>query len=221
MKLTLLTTADGSKTLTADEAGTEIYHSRHGALQESKYVFIQQGLEHVASLAGQVPIKILEVGFGTGLNALLGLAWATQAQKAVQYVGLEPHPIPLPLAEALGYSALTETDEADFVALHQTRRLEKPNFSAEVLPVSVEHYDPKQALADLCWFDAFSPRYQPEMWTEAIFTALHDALKPGGILVTYSAKGDVQRALKSSGFTVEKLPGPPGKREMLRATRIR
>lgn len=221
MNSRIVVTADGSRTLTADETGSEIYHSRHGALQESRYVFIQQGLDALppAQSENPQPIRLLEVGFGTGLNALLALQWAQVHNRAVAYVGLEPHRLPSELLAELEYPQLLSVSEEAFTQLHHESQLELPPFSAHIESVGIEDYQPSQAAFNLCWFDAFSPRYQAILWTEAVFQKLFDLLAPGGRLVTYSAKGDVQRALKATGFDLEKLPGPPGKREMIRATR--
>lgn len=220
MNSRIVVTADGSRTLTADESGSEIYHSRHGALQESRYVFVQQGLDALPP-AGEIlqPIRLLEVGFGTGLNALLALQWAQVRKRPIEYVGLEPHRLPAELLAELEYPQLLAVSEEAFTQLHRDSRLELPPFSARIESVGIEEYQPAEAGFNLCWFDAFSPRYQAILWTESVFQKLFDLLAPGGRLVTYSAKGDVQRALKATGFDLEKLPGPPGKREMLRATR--
>jgi len=221
MNSRIVVTADGSRTLTADESGSEIYHSRHGALQESRYVFIQQGLDALPPSGGEAPqpIRLLEVGFGTGLNALLALQWAQTHSRPLHYVGLEPHRLPAELLAELEYPQLLAVSEEAFTQLHRDSRLDLPSFSARIESVGIEEYHPEEVGFHLCWFDAFSPRYQAVLWTEAVFKQLFDLLAPGGRLVTYSAKGDVQRALKATGFDLEKLPGPPGKREMLRATR--
>jgi tRNA U34 5-methylaminomethyl-2-thiouridine-forming methyltransferase MnmC len=217
MDIKIVLTADGSKTLTADESGTEIFHSRHGALQESIYVFIQHGLDTYKETAK--PVRVLEVGFGTGLNALLGMQWAKKNQVNVQYVGLEPNRIGLDIITELNYPELLKVTTSDFQDLHTHSKIETPAFVGTVEDIGIEYFEPKGTDFDLCWYDAFSPRYQPQLWTADIFEKVHNLLAPGGKLVTYSAKGDVQRALKATGFLVEKLPGPPGKREMLRATK--
>ncbi len=219
MNSRIVVTADGSKTLTADEAGTEIYHSRHGALAESRYVFIQQGLQIFLDHAGPASIRLLEVGFGTGLNAMLGMQWAQAHQIPVDYTGLEPNRLSIDLLMALDYPPLLQVPEADFYNLHALSRLEVPCFEATVVTAALESYQGQPGTFDLVWFDAFSPRFQAQIWSAEVFQQLFELLRPGGKLVTYSAKGDVQRALKATGFSLEKLPGPPGKREMLRATR--
>ena len=222
MNSRIVVTADGSRTLTADETGTEIYHSRHGALHESLYVFVQQGLDlFSAPLTNGLgrPVRLLEVGFGTGLNALLALQWAQKNQHDVSYVGIERHRLPADLLAELDYPKLLSLPEDHFIGLHVNSRLSVPNFDARIETIDVQAYDKDHHVYDLIWFDAFSPRFQPDMWTEPIFKKVYELLAPGGKMVTYSAKGEVQRMLKSLGFDLEKLPGPPGKREMLRATR--
>jgi tRNA U34 5-methylaminomethyl-2-thiouridine-forming methyltransferase MnmC len=205
-------------TVSVDKAGTEIYHSTHGALQESRYVFIQQGLDlFLESTNSPNAISILEVGFGTGLNASLAYCWAAQHGQSVSYTGLEPYPIEPELATSLGYEKLLGIDTSTFLDLHSFQSVKAPLFSGQVFKTTLEAYQGQPESFNLCWFDAFSPRYQPELWTEAIFAKVVLLLAPGGYLVTYSAKGEVKRNLIAAGFDLEKLPGPPGKREMLRA----
>lgn len=221
MNSRIVVTADGSRTLTADETGSEIYHSRHGALQESLYVFVQQGLQPLLSPNEQTPpvIRLLEVGFGTGLNAMLALQWAQANHRSIEYVGLEPNRLPAEILQELEYPKLLSLPEEAYATLHKDSLLDTDHFHARIESVGVEDFEGAVGSFDLCWFDAFSPRYQATLWTEDVFRKLFQLLTPGGRLVTYSAKGDVQRALKATGFDIEKLPGPPGKREMLRATR--
>jgi len=220
MNFKVVVTADGSRTLSADDTGSEIYHSRHGALQESRYVFIRQGLDFFGSQAPKAdPLFILEIGFGTGLNAILAMQWAQLHKYDVRYVGLEPNRVEINLLHELDYPTLLDVSKHDFVDLHTENGLSRPFFEAKIITNKLEDYSLPQPVFDLCWFDAFSPRFQPDIWQEENFKKVYELLKPGGRMVTYSAKGEVQRALKSTGFTVEKLPGPPGKREMLRATR--
>jgi len=217
---TIILTADGTKTLTVDEAGTAVYHSRHGALQESLYVFIQQGLEYYYTQTKPDTLQLLEVGFGTGLNALLAHRWHSDKKHPLAYIGLEPHPVGLETALALEYHLVPGLQKEVLEGLHTSLNYAYDSFSANVMADSIFTYHIADNSIDICWFDAFSPQYQPELWTEEVFARIYSFLKPGGILVTYSAKGEVQRALKGAGFHLSKLPGPPGKREMLRATRM-
>ena len=210
------TTADGSPTLFRPDLN-EHYHSTHGALRESLHVFIQEGL-----LAHLNPtLSVTEVGFGTGLNALLALQAAQQHKRQIHYTGFEPHPLGSELAAELnlpaqiGMPELQEAYTALHSAPHNSPLVLNPSFKATLRWESL----PTQGLplADVIFFDAFAPEKEPHLWTSAVFHTLYTSLNPGGILVTYSAKGAVRRTLLEVGFVVEKRPGPPGKREMLRA----
>ncbi len=213
------TTADGSLSLRS-AALQEGYHSVHGAAQESLHVFIRHGLHQVSA----APLRILEVGLGTGLNLLLTLADGTVRDREVNYVALEPFPPSLALVRALDHPAmLGRADLRDAFdrmmdpeagAVMEAR----PGFRFDRHARPVQDLQDEQAF-DLIYFDAFGPRTQPGMWTAAVFARLFRALVPGGILVTYCAKGDVRRTMVATGFTVDRPPGPPGKREMLRARR--
>ncbi len=211
----LVTTKDGSHTLFSEISG-EHYHSVFGAMQESEHIFIRAGLEKAAGLS---TVRILEVGFGTGLNAMLALQWAVRNNKNVEYVGLEPYPLSFSVVKALNYTKLTGVSEENFWAIHKTGGKHRitPFFEMEIIPETVQNFIPEEGKTDVVFFDAFSPESQPEMWTLEVFRKLHKALVPQGILVTYSCKGSVKRALKAAGFVWQKLPGPPGKREFLRA----
>ncbi len=211
-----LITQDGSHTLFNEKSG-EHYHSVFGAVQESEHIFIGAGLEKVAGLS---PIRILEIGMGTGLNALLTLKWAAGNNKKVQYLGLEPYPLPVSVLKGLNYPRITGIAEASFLTLHKPGEKHEvtPFFEMEVVVKTIQRFSPESNTYHVVFFDAFSPESQPEMWTGEVFRKLYRALVSGGVLVTYSCKGDVKRALKAAGFVLEKLPGPPGKREFLRAT---
>jgi tRNA U34 5-methylaminomethyl-2-thiouridine-forming methyltransferase MnmC len=212
----LIVTADGSSSLYLPDLD-ETYHSRHGAVQESEHVFIARGFDAVQP--GPHPIHLLEVGFGTGLNAWLTLLAARQKQRYVHYTGLEPHP----LSEAV-WRQLRFTDQPsqpdEFTALHlaawNAAQPVDPLFILEKRDITLAALTDQSAF-DLVYYDAFGPRAQPAMWTPEVFAALHRAMKPGAVLVTYCAKGQVRRDLTEAGFSVERLEGPPGKREMLRA----
>ncbi|MEO5642228.1 MAG: tRNA (5-methylaminomethyl-2-thiouridine)(34)-methyltransferase MnmD [Bacteroidia bacterium] len=219
-KVTL--TEDGSSTV-FNSSLKQHYHSIHGAVQESQHVFMRMGWEFSAwpELPGE--ISILEIGFGTGLNAFLVLLKCTEElNRHVSYTSLEAFPLEEEEFTALNYStALNFPDRHDkFLALHRAE-WEVPTaiangFTLLKKKIKLEDFIPEQTSFDLIFFDAFSPEAQPELWTEEIFKKLYDGMKPGGILVTYCAKGQVRRNLIATGFSVERLEGPPGKREMLR-----
>ena len=210
-------TADGSATLFVPELN-EHYHSIYGAVQESKHVFIEAGLGAVST---KIP-RVLEFGFGTGLNALL-TAMQSSHFTAVHYHALELYPLEWEQVNEMGYAeflSLNEDYSLMFEAMHtaawkQWIRL-KPVFFLKKEQISFTEFTPSDQY-DLVYFDAFAPDVQPESWNESIFRILFDALNEKGILVTYCAKGEIRRRMRRSGFTVERLPGPPGKMEMLRA----
>lgn len=215
----IIQTADGSLTLHIPE-WKEQYHSLHGAIQEAFHVFIHSGL----ACFDQRPLNILEMGFGTGLNALITSLEVEARQLDVSYTALEAFPVVKEEWEALDYGALFDAPEAkaNFRKLHQaawgTFQSVNQRFRLRKLQQDFIEFSPSQTY-DLIYFDAFGARVQPELWTDSMFQNMYNALLPGGILVTYSAKGSVRRAMLAVGFKVERLPGPPGKREMLRAFR--
>ena len=217
MKRKIITTGDGSKTIQIED-WNEQYHSKHGAIQEAYHVFIAHGL----SLFSDRSISILEMGLGTGLNAFITFLEVKKRNISATYTGVEAYPISVAEMEQLNYvSELSAESHADtFLLLHQTP-WEKVVALAEhfTLLKQNKHFSEVEDIDryDLIYFDAFGARVQPELWTEAIFLKMYQALKKRGILVTYAAKGSVRRAMQAVGFTVERLPGPPGKREMLRA----
>ncbi|MEZ4792813.1 MAG: tRNA (5-methylaminomethyl-2-thiouridine)(34)-methyltransferase MnmD [Gelidibacter sp.] len=224
MQRKIITTADGSKTIHLIE-WDEHYHSIHGAIQEANHVFIKHGLLFfVASFPKTGTIHVMEIGFGTGLNAFITLIEAEKRNISIDYVGIEAFPISSDELNALNYSELIAKEKSvEFEALHtvswETKHQINPYFSLNKKGQFFDQIEESE-LFNLIYFDAFGARVQPELWTEAIFKKMYDALKPNGILVTYSAKGSVRRAMLTVGFVVEKLPGPPGKREMLRARKI-
>lgn len=212
-------TADGSQTLFVPELN-EHYHSVKGALTESEHIFIQMGLKHSSVEAPHV----LEIGFGTGLNAFLTLLTADTDQRNIHYTTLERYPVTPALIEQLTYPELICPERKDdFQALHQaawnTDVQITPYFTLHKVETDFTSYT-FPATYDVIYFDAFAPEKQPEMWTQSLFDTLCQQLNPQGILTTYCAKGAVRRMLQAAGFTVERLPGPPGgKREILRATK--
>jgi len=223
LKTEVIITADGSNSLYIKELD-EGYHSVHGAIQESTHVFINAGFKKVCSNVGETTceINILEIGLGTGLNVLLTLLDAKNSNIKINYTAIEPYPIDTDVAEHLNYVQLLSDEKLQmiFEKIH-TCDWDLPikfseNFSFCKIKNTVQQcvLDTKY---DLIYFDAFAPRVQPELWTEEVFSKIYSATKPGGVLVTYCAKGEVKRVLKRSGFEVESLQGPPGKREMIRA----
>jgi tRNA U34 5-methylaminomethyl-2-thiouridine-forming methyltransferase MnmC len=210
-------TSDGSSTLFSDRFN-ETYHSRHGAIQESVHVFMQAGWEHLYPRPPQV--HILEMGFGTGLNALLAAMKAASEKQMVYYTSLEAYPVAKEEAQALNYGQMLDEQEL-FEALHEATWGEAttihPFFSLQKLHLKLEDFTGSPDTYDLVFYDAFAPNSQPELWTEAVFTKLRRWMAAGGILTTYCAKGDVRRAMIAAGLRAERIPGPPGKREMLRA----
>lgn len=220
MKRKIITTNDGSKTIFLPE-WNENYHSKHGALQEALHVFIESGYKH----SMQNPLRILEVGFGSGLNAILTFQAGLKDKRTVEYSGLEAFPISQNELNALAYHELPIIQNHATV-LRQMHDSEweiqtaiSSNFSLQKIQQTLEDFEPKSNSYDLIYFDAFGPRVQPEMWTKEILSKMYESLDANGIFVTYCAKGQVRRDLESLGFEVEKIPGPPGKREMLRATK--
>jgi tRNA U34 5-methylaminomethyl-2-thiouridine-forming methyltransferase MnmC len=216
-------TADGSHTLFVPGVN-EHYHSVNGALQESESVFIQNGLYHVPACIKE--INVLEVGFGTGLNALLTVLEAKKQRRKINYVAIEPEPIEKQVLEKLNYtSILGGTESAGyFKKLHDAGWV-YPSFLSDYFIISkiqarLEDITLRDSQFHLVYFDAFGPEVQPELWTREIFAQLYNCLKHEGTFVTYSCKGTVKRALTAAGFKIEKLPGPPGKREVLRAMKI-
>lgn len=219
MKRRIITTGDGTHTVFLED-WNEYYHSKHGAIQESEHVFLQNGLY----LFSNQSISVLEIGFGTGLNAFLTLLHAPGKSLQIKYTGIEAYPVQNQELAALNYARHVSAENASqlFKKIHEAPwesfaevtkdfQLEKKQMFFQQLQYQDEF--------NLIYFDAFGARVQPELWTETIFKKMYEALKSKGVLVTYAAKGSVRRAMLSVGFSVEKLPGPPGKREMLRATK--
>lgn len=218
MSIERITTSDGSHSL-RNTVLDETYHSAHGALQESRYVFIRQGLEYFATSDAKEPIRIFEVGFGTGLNALLTLAWANHRQRVISYTTIEPFPLPEKIWADLNYGSLLN-DLDSLALLHRaawgTDVALTPFFRLLKLQENLHDWTPA-AKWDVIYFDAFAPNKQPGMWTVDVLNKVVDAMEPGGVFVTYCAKGQLKRDLRSLGLEVETLPGPPGKKEMVRA----
>ena len=222
MKREIIITSDGSTTIHLPE-WNEQYHSKHGAIQEAYHVFLLAGLEEVKK-QNLDTIHILEIGFGTGLNTLITYLEALKKDLNINYIGVEAYPIDIKEIEQLNYVSELKSTELKpiFNKIHTVSWEENHaicnNFSLLKRKQFFQDIEDKNAF-NLIYFDAFGAQNQPELWTEEIFLKMHNALKENGILVTYSAKGSVRRAMQNVGFMVERLPGPPGKREMLRATK--
>lgn len=221
MESSLVITGDGSTSVFIPELD-EHYHSIHGALQESMHVFIDAGLKY--KIKQTTSIDILEIGLGTGLNTLLTCIIAEENKSTVNYTAIEKYPLVKTIISELNYCSLIETNNCfeQFNLIHSCdweTDIEISNYfklkkcQSDIRDVVFEQQ------FDIIYFDAFAPSAQPELWTETIFNSMFKALKDGGVLVTYCAKGVVKRTMRQSGFIVEALPGPKGKREMTRAVK--
>lgn len=220
MKRRIIQTLDGSTTIQIED-WDECYHSKHGAIQEAKHVFIKNGL----ALFSSKNIAILEIGFGTGLNTFITFLESKKYNLNIDYIGVEAYPITWEEINSLNYVNALEANEYQsvFDEIHRcnwesTTKIDE-SFSLTKRQQFFESIDDK-ARYDLIYFDAFGYRVQPELWSTEIFQKMYNALKNNGILVTYAARGVVKRSMMEVGFTVEKLAGPPGKREMFRATKL-
>lgn len=216
MKREILITSDGSTTIHLPD-WNEQYHSKHGAIQEANHVFLTHGFR----ILEQKEIRLLEIGFGTGLNCFITFLEAEKRKKNMEYVGVEAYPVLHDEIGKLNFVSELNAGEKQgvFENMHKVSWEEKHQLSETFSLIKRKQFfkdiDDEDRY-DLIYFDAFGPRVQPELWTEEIFSGMYKALKNKGVLVTYSAKGSVRRAMQSVGFSVERLPGPPGKREMLR-----
>ena len=214
-------TADGSSTLFVPELD-EHYHSTHGALQEARHVYLNAGLEP-ALMAAAGPVWVLEIGFGTGLNALLTLERSLSATHPIFYDTIEKFPLPWSVVEQLNTGAYLREPELHnyqhqlHAATWGQRVVLTPQFTLLKLAGELQTTVLTPNTYQVIYFDAFAPDKQPDMWTDAIFAQLYQATAPGGCLVSYCAKGSFRRSLRAAGWQTEKIPGPPGKREMTRA----
>jgi tRNA U34 5-methylaminomethyl-2-thiouridine-forming methyltransferase MnmC len=217
----IIETSDGSHSLYLPDLD-ETYHSRHGAIQESTHVFMAHGFRPILKQKNE--INILEVGFGTGLNAILTLKELGGTEASVFYHSIEKHPLSLEIIQKLNYPILNQLVTPDlFNQMHKTdwQRWEPitPHFSlfkdsCDLMDINLNDW------ADIVYFDAFGPRVQPEMWELDHLTKVSQALRVGGVFVTYCAQGQFKRTLRDLNFKIEILPGPPGKREMTRAVKL-
>lgn len=219
----LVITDDNSHTVFNENIG-EHYHSTHGAIQESKHIFIEAGLKAAKVISNN--INILEIGFGTGLNALLSYSESEFSGLKINYIAIEPYPIENEIYLQLNYSEVLNNQKLKNILtdIHQ-----KPwnipfyvsdNFILNKVNAKIQDIQLTDNVFDIVYFDAFSPQFQPELWTEDIFRKIFNSMKNNGILTTYSSKGDVKRAMKKVGFKLELLPGPAGKRHIIRAMKI-
>jgi len=215
MNKKLILTNDGSHSLFVPSIN-ECYHSKHGAIVEAEHVFIRNGF----SAINKSPMNILEVGFGTGLNALLTLQRANNKKVSVDYHAIELYPLEKEDYIQLNFPELIGIKRGPFLKLHTCKWEEKQEiinyFSIQKYNISAQEYN-TDIKFDIIYFDAFSPEKQPELWNEDIFKKMRKILKTDGFLVTYCAKGVVRRTLKKVGFEIISLDGPPGKRQMTRA----
>ena len=221
----IIATSDGSPSIYVPEL-KETYHSRHGAQTESTYVFLEKGLQHWQEKNPNTnQVRILEVGFGTGLNAFLTYRYAVENQKQVFYETLEKFPLDENLLQAMNFDIFfgSEVSQQYFWPLHQSawQKSSKLDSFFELYKREDDflNYTTAQTF-DLIFYDAFGAHAQPDLWTEEAMSKAASLLRPSGVWVSYCAKGSVRRALEASGLVAERLPGPPGKREMLRASKF-
>jgi len=228
----IIHTADGSHSVSIPAINVS-YHSTHGAIQESKHVFIQAGLHEALKFPpteGASMFQIFEMGFGTGLNALLTFIETQKVGKKVYYETIDLFPLRIDEAKTLNYCDILDRTDLQVIFDHmhvcdwEKEVTIESNFilkkrKTNLLDVETSPSD-SQAF-ELIYFDAFDPSVQPDLWTEEIFKKLFSILQPGGVLVTYSSKGIVRRAMRAAGFEVEKIPGPTGKREIVRARKVK
>jgi len=223
MKREIINTNDGSTTIYLEQ-WDEHYHSKHGAIQEAYHVFIKNGLSHWTRSNNSKDLRILEIGFGTGLNCFITFLEHFKMGLQITYHGVEAYPVSPQEVALLNYVQQLDAQDfkESFTLMHQG------NWGADLqIDSSFTLFKRKQFFHtidecegfDLVYFDAFGARVQPELWDVSMFERMYSALGKNGILVTYAAKGSVRRAMLEVGFLVEKLPGPPGKREMLRAVK--
>jgi tRNA U34 5-methylaminomethyl-2-thiouridine-forming methyltransferase MnmC len=219
MNRQVIITGDGSHSIEIPEWQVT-YHSKYGAIQESLHVFIEAGLKVLPKQKPAIPV--FEMGFGTGLNALLTLIEAEKNKQSVYYETIEKFPLEERFISSLNYCTQLKKPELQtvFEKLHYCKWNEpitiNPGFVFRKIKMDLTVYSFHQSF-DLIYYDAFDPKFQPELWTTSIFEKLFQKLEPGGILITYCARGDVRRAMMATGFNVYKLPGPMGKREIIRA----
>lgn len=222
-QLRIIETKDGSHTLYREDLD-ETYHSRHGALSESRHVFIANGLCHWIDIhLRATQLSVLEVGFGTGLNAALTLQYSKSCPIEISYITLEPFPLDSSIVHEINYFSDEPEYKRDFLELHELAWSEMHvlgNFSFQKLETKIEDFQPLQFF-DTVYFDAFAPEKQPELWDINVLQKVYSLMNNGGVLSTYCAKGEFKRNLKRAGFEVFTVPGPAGgKREMVRGLKV-
>ena len=219
-QLKIVATADGSNTIFNPQVG-ENYHSRHGALQESRHVFLKTGLEYFIEQNSAKEVSVLEVGFGTGLNFLLTAHYCTANAITLHYTGIEAYPLSQDMISSTEYEQYVPVEiwEAFLsnyqASLHQVVPL-NPHCQLQTPHCKLLQFTTEKQY-DVIYFDAFAATHQPEMWNQDAISHTIQFLKPGGVFVTYAITGNLKRMLKALGLQVQKVPGAPGKREMLRA----
>ena len=218
LKREVITTEDGSSSIAVPELD-ENYHSTHGALQESRHIFIGAGLNFLS----KETVRIFEMGFGTGLNAIL--TYHHSEDKKIDYTTIEAYPVEYEMVKQLNYPEILMLDEKGaevFYELHtilpDTKCVISKKFSFQKHFIKLSEFETDKKF-DLIYFDAFAPEKQPKLWTLDVFKKMYNMLDKGGVLVTYCSKGQVRRNMIEAGFSAERLPGPPGKREILRAVK--
>jgi len=220
--LQLVMTGDGSRTIYNSEVG-ENYHSRHGALQESRHVFLKSGLEYFLAANRTNRVSVLEVGFGTGLNFLLTAEYCIGNQIDLKYTGIEAHPLSPEMIVQTGYDQYIKPETWESFIQNYPDPLTAPIQTDQFCELQIANCRLSDFVSpekyDVIYFDAFASIHQPEMWTAEAIAHTVSFLKPGGVFVTYAITGDLKRMMKSLAMKVEKAPGAPGKREMLRAVR--
>lgn len=215
----LIITKDGSHSLFSQKHGVS-YHSKYGAIQETQHVFINAGFQHKIPTTS---LSILGIGFGTGLNAFMTFLESKKQGIDINYIGVEAYPLSLETINEFNFSEILKEEENAFQKIHELdweiAHALNDHFQLTKMKMMIEDIDFINQF-DLIYFDAFGPGAQPELWEESVLQKMYDALKMEGVLTTYCAKGSVKRSLKKVGFTIEALPGPPGKREMTRAVKM-
>ena len=223
-KRQFIITEDGSHTLFLPELN-ETYHSVHGAIQESNHEFVDQGLKYLLDESKPAKIEVFEVGFGTGLNALLSILFAKRHGISMVYSSIEPFPLSHDEVRKLNYTNILKDAAAAelFTRIHDAEwdanRSIAPAMELIKIKDTIQNFRFKNEMG-ICFFDAFAPSRQPEMWEFDILSKIYGALRRGGVFVTYCAMGQLKRDLKSIGFEVQCLPGPPGKKEMIRGIKV-
>jgi len=216
-------TADGSKTLYHDQVG-EHYHSKHGAQQESIHVFLNTGLRYWLDKESAQSASILEIGFGTGLNFFLTADYCSKNNVNLNYIGIEAYPLKPELIVQSEYNQYVNPEIWDQFVENYANALESKLSFNELIQLEIAHQKvmdfQSEERFDVIYFDAFAEIHQPEMWTPETLDHVCQFLRPGGVFVTYAITGNLKRAMKALGFSIEKAPGAPGKREMLRATKL-